>query len=382
MEWPEGKLTIKQPGTWGNRLIMALTAGAMLVSFSGAVYAEDYASEIAALRTQASQQQSQAAGLQSIANDYQSKVNQLQSQINGLQIQININQLQYDAVSAQLADNQAKLDAAKASLEAELKNMYISSDETPLEMLVSSKSLGDYFNQQQYQDSVKSKIQDSMTQISSLQATLRTQQQQVAGLLSSEQSQKQQLADNQSQINQLLALAEQNVSAANQQVKSINSELSQKQAQQAAILAAASSSFGGTIPGASSGSGGACDNGHGNGGYPSVWCSAGQDSIQTPSGLNRECVSWAGWRWHQLGHPMVNWGNANTWDNNARAAGYSVNGSPSVGALAQTDAGPFGHIAVVEAIQGGNVIVSEMNYDDAGHFRYGSYPASYFQYIH
>lgn len=382
MNGPEGSLIIKSPRRSFQQLILVATAAIMLFTLPVGIYAENYAAEIAALRTQAQQQQSQAAGLQAVASDYQNKVNQLQSQINGLQIQININQLQYDQVSAQLADNQTKLDAAKTSLGAELKNMYISSDETPLEMLVSSKSLGEYFNQQQYQDSVKTKIQTSMAAIATLQATLHAQQQQVEGLLTSEQSQRQQLAANESQVNQLLVLAQQNVAAANQQAKSINSALSQKQAEQAAILAAASSSFNGTIPGASSGSGGVCDNGHGNGGYPTVWCSAAQDSIQTPSGLNRECVSWAGWRWHQLGHPMVNWGNANTWDNNARASGYNVNGTPAVGALAQTDAGPFGHIAVVEAIQGGNVVVSEMNYDNAGHFRYGSYPSSYFQYIH
>lgn len=356
----------------------------MTLSLATAAYAENFAAEIAALKAQASQQQSQAAQLAGVANDYQSKVNQLQSQIYGLQIQINLNQVQYNQISATIADNQTKLASAKAALGADLKSMYIDGTQTPLEMLVSSKNLSDYFNQQQYQDSVKDKIQSTMASILTLQEQLAAQQKQVAAVLASQNDQRAQLAANKAQVQQLLSLAQQNAAAANAQVKDTNSQLAQKQAQQAALLQAASHGFSGTIPGASSGSGGVCANqstGQ-NGGYPSVWCNAGQDSIQTPSGLNRECVSWAGWRWHQMGGPFINWGNANTWDNYARSAGYTVNSTPGVGAVAQTDAGPFGHVAVVEAIQGGNVVVSEMNYDDAGHFRYGVYSSSYFVYIH
>ena len=365
-----------------RRVLAGIMAVVVLLTFSSAVYAEDFAGEIAALRAQAAQQQQQAAQLQGQANDYQGQVNQLQAQINALQTQINLNQVQYNQLSAEVADNEAKLATAKVALGADLKSMYIGGTETPLEMLAGSQNLSDYFNQQQYQDSVQDKIQGTMSTIITLQAQLHAQQQQVAGILGSEHTQQQQLDDSEAQVNQLLALAQQSVAAADQQVKSTNSALQQKQAEQAALLEAASHSFNGNIPGASSGSGGACDNGNGNGGYPALWCGAIQDSIETPSGYNRECVSWAGWRWHQEGQPFVNWGNANTWDNNARAAGYAVNSTPAVGALAQTDAGPFGHVAVVEAIEGSNVVVSEMNYDDAGHFRYGVYSASYFQYIH
>lgn len=365
-----------------HKILVGLSLGAVLFCFTGAAAATDLNAQIAALKAEAAAQQAQAAQLQGTANDYQSRVNQLQLQIAALQTQIALNQAQYNQVSAAIADNEAKLADAKTALGADLKSMYVSSSETPLEMLVSSNNLSDYFNQQQYQDSIKDKIQGAVTTILKLQDELHSQQQSIAGILSSLHSQQQQLNASRAEAQALLNTAQQNVAAANQQVRSTNSELAQKQAEQAALLAASSSSFNGTIPGASSGSGGACDNGHGNGGYPMLWCNAYQDSIQTPSGYNRECVSWAGWRWHQFGHPMVNWGNANTWDDNARAAGYTVNSSPAVGAIAQTNAGPFGHVAIVEAVMGGNVVVSEMNYDSNGHYRLGSYPSGYFQYIH
>jgi surface antigen len=65
----------------------------------------------------------------------------------------------------------------------------------------------------------------------------------------------------------------------------------------------------------------------------------------------------------QLGRPIPsNLGNANTWDNRARAAGYRVDHTPSVGAVFQTDAGYFGHVGVVERINpDGSIVISEMN---------------------
>ena len=79
-----------------------------------------------------------------------------------------------------------------------------------------------------------------------------------------------------------------------------------------------------------------------------------------------------------MGRPVPGgWGNANTWDDNA---GYGrISSTPAVGDIAQTDKGPYGHVAIVEAVNGSSIVVSEMNYDSDGHFRYGSYPANYFE---
>lgn len=60
-----------------------------------------------------------------------------------------------------------------------------------------------------------------------------------------------------------------------------------------------------------------------------------------------------------------NWGNARTWDEGARASGYTVSTKPIVGSIAQRDSGYFGygHVAIVEKISddGGQVYISEMN---------------------
>lgn len=75
------------------------------------------------------------------------------------------------------------------------------------------------------------------------------------------------------------------------------------------------------------------------------------------------CTWYAYNRRVQMGMPLPsNLGNANTWHTRARAAGYLVNRSPSVGAVIQTTAGGYGHVGVVEKINAdGTIEISEMN---------------------
>jgi surface antigen len=76
------------------------------------------------------------------------------------------------------------------------------------------------------------------------------------------------------------------------------------------------------------------------------------------------CTYWAALRRIQVGQPIPNmWGNANTWDDNARAAGYFVDHTPAPNAIMQTDAGPLGHVAFVESVgSDGSWTISEMNF--------------------
>lgn len=78
------------------------------------------------------------------------------------------------------------------------------------------------------------------------------------------------------------------------------------------------------------------------------------------------CTWYAYNRRAELGRPVGSfWGNASTWASYARSSGYLVNNTPSVGAVLQNSwqAGGYGHVAVVESVNGdGSIYVSEMNY--------------------
>ena len=103
---------------------------------------------------------------------------------------------------------------------------------------------------------------------------------------------------------------------------------------------------------------------------------------------NNYVFGWCTWhvfeRRAELGKPIGGaWGNASAWTSVASSAGYTVNNSPSVGAIAHSNpntngAGGYGHVAVVESIDGdGSITVSEMAWNgNIGTVTYRTIPAS------
>lgn len=98
----------------------------------------------------------------------------------------------------------------------------------------------------------------------------------------------------------------------------------------------------------------------------------------------RQCVSFVAWRSHQQGHDLNNtsttpWGNAYHWDEEAVALGNAVDSTPTVGSIAQWDAGEgrawtsgedtyyfaagsYGHVAYVSAVYSdGTVLLEDYN---------------------
>ncbi|AGL16037.1 N-acetylmuramoyl-L-alanine amidase sle1 [Actinoplanes sp. N902-109] len=118
--------------------------------------------------------------------------------------------------------------------------------------------------------------------------------------------------------------------------------------------------------------------------YPSSWRDAPMDSQFDDWGYyNRECTSWAAWRLHTRGFEMpYAVGNADGWDDWARTAGYTVDSNPTVGAVAQHDSQGGGHVAMVTAVNGSTVTISEYNGDYNGNYGERDVAASDFVYLH
>ena len=88
--------------------------------------------------------------------------------------------------------------------------------------------------------------------------------------------------------------------------------------------------------------------------------------------------------WYVAGRRQVpsGWGNANTWYYRARSQGWSTGTVPAVGAIATTTQGYFGHTALVEAIEGSQILVSEMNFIGPYVIDRRWVPATGFKYIY
>lgn len=102
----------------------------------------------------------------------------------------------------------------------------------------------------------------------------------------------------------------------------------------------------------------------------------------------RQCVSYAAWRLASAGSAISNtdgWGSAYQWDDAARRLGRTVSSTPSVGSIAQWNAGesslvfvggsstpngrftagPYGHVGYVTAVfADGSVMVAQYNLRD------------------
>jgi surface antigen len=102
------------------------------------------------------------------------------------------------------------------------------------------------------------------------------------------------------------------------------------------------------------------------------------------------CTYWVFLLRQKVGDPIpTTWGNAATWALNARLGGYSVNQTPSVGAIMQiaTVDNGLGHVAYVESVNSatGAWTISEMNVKGLDIVDTQTYPASAalgFSFIH
>lgn len=103
-----------------------------------------------------------------------------------------------------------------------------------------------------------------------------------------------------------------------------------------------------------------------------------------------ECTSFVAWRLNNRNnidfhnhYRGEHFGNANSWDTAARNSGITVNGTPTVGAVGQSDAGTFGHVAWVQAVHtDGTVTVEEYNKGGTGAYSTRRVSASSFEYLH
>ncbi|MFD1045179.1 CHAP domain-containing protein [Kibdelosporangium lantanae] len=97
---------------------------------------------------------------------------------------------------------------------------------------------------------------------------------------------------------------------------------------------------------------------------------------------NRECVSWAAFNIARHGRSAANYGDAKYWDDNARNHGFRVDSTPTTGAIAQTDNGRYGHVAIVDSVHGNTVTVEDYNWNGDGHYLVHDVSTSSFRYIH
>lgn len=360
----------------------ALVAMAVLVAGSGVfalgshVFARDYEAEIKAKEQEASKYNSEASRLGEMAGNLQSELDKINSQITTIQGQIVDSQKKIDNLNAQIKKNEILIKQRRKAMGQVLADMHVDDQISPLEMLASSNSIGDYIDKQEQRSSLRTSLNGKIKEIKALQKKLEENKKLVENTLRDQESQRNVLSSKQSEKAKLVADTKNDQNAYSALAQKRNSEVAKLREEQAAANRRA---LGGgvSIPGGIPG----------GGGYPGVWANAPLDAYVDPWGLyTRECVSYVAWKIHSTGRYVPHFGgagNANQWPSTAARHGIPSGSTPKAGAAAVMNIGYYGHVMYVESVNGdGTITVSDYNFAWDGLYRYYTRSASGLTYVY
>lgn len=342
-----------------NRVTAGVCAVVFCLAQTSAVYADYYDDQINAIKNQVTQFQDQAAQLHTQADTLQNQLNTISNQQSEVQAQILGTQIKLQQLTQQIQNTQVQIDNQMKALALTLRDIYLDSNVSPLEMVASSNSISDFIDKQQYRNALRNHIQDSLKQVKQLKVTLDAEKASTEQTLADQTGMQRQLVSQQKNKDDLLAQTQGQESNYQQLVGQKNQEIDKlRKAQAAANL---------------KWSGGRVNFQARGGGYPSFWADIPLDSTADDWGMyNRECVSYAAFRVASSGRHMPYWGgvgDAIEWPGNARAAGIPVSGAPKASDVAIWPVGHYGHAMYVEAVyDDGSILISEYNYDWSGRY--------------
>ena len=360
----------------------ALVAVAVLVAGSGVfalgshVFARDYEAEIKAKEQEASKYNSEASRLGEMADNLQSELDKINGQITAIQGQIIDSQKKIDNLNAQIKRNEILIKQRRKAMGQVLADMHVDDQISPLEMLASSNSIGDYIDKQEQRSSLRTSLNGKIKEIKALQKKLEENKKLVENTLRDQEAQRNVLSSKQSEKAKLVADTKNDQNAYSALAQKRNSEVAKLREEQAAANRRALGN-GVSIPGGIPG----------GGGYPGVWANAPLDAYVDPWGLyTRECVSYVAWKIHSTGRYVPHFGgagNANQWPSTAARHGISSGSTPKAGAAAVMNIGYYGHVMYVESVNGdGTITVSDYNFAWDGLYRYYTRSASGLTYIY
>ena len=353
------------------RTVLVASAAYLVLASPLSVFADRFDDQIRALETEISGYQAQAAELGKQADTLQNELANLAAQKATIQGQIDLSQAKYDKLVHDIAKTEQEISDNKEALGQIIADMYVDGSISPLEMLASSKNIGDYVDQQEYRSSIQSNLSDRIKEINTLKKLLEDQKKDVENVIADQKSQRDALAAKEGEQAKLLSDT-QGLEDAYQKLSSErNSQIDNLRAQQAAAMRAAGgfNNIGnGTV---------------GGGGYPGVWAYSEQDTLVDNWGLyNRECVSYTAWKVWSTGRFVPHfsgYGNANQWPSTTARYGISNGSTPVAGSVAIQYVGYYGHTMYVEAVNGdGTITVSDYNNnaDGGGWGKYHYYTRS------
>ena len=321
----------------------------------------DLQNKINNLSGEVSRFQSEANRLNGEAVTLGNTLAQITNEKNALQAQVNLTQAKHDKLVDEIADTEKKIEENRKALGDTIVDLYAGDTVSPIEMLASSKNIGDYLDKQEYRTSVKDTLNGTIKTVKKLRVQLKDQQDEVTKVLDQQKQARDGLAAKETEQASLLAKTKNDEAQYQKLIKDRQDEIDATKRAQEALASRIGSS--GQIVG--TGSLGAYPWNSANCpmmGYLSTGGADGNGGDGHSYGC-RQCASYAAWRVAKETGVYYNWGNGGDFYRNAISAGYRDLGrSPQPGSLAVMFGNP-GHVAWVEDVRGSEVRVTQYNYN-------------------
>lgn len=315
-----------------------------------------------------------AASAAASADWFQNKVYELNSEIAAKELEIAVTEAEITELENEIKATEAKLEAEQDALVELLVDMHFEADSEPITILAGSSSISDLAEKQARNEVVKQQISATAKKVKEAKVQLEEDKTQVEELLAQQKTAKADLESKRYEQQELVIKYENDAAAYAAEAEAARAaqrEAERKYQEEHRELFQGSNYTGDDT-------------------YP--WqadCPAKQDYyltyIEDAYGTRKiggyvcECVSYAGWKAYEAYGLALAWGNAYSWDDNARAAGYLVDHNPAPDTIGQVDGYPYGHVFWVESVnEDGSINVTEYNnsyatYLYSGVSQYGSF---------
>lgn len=187
------------------RLMVVVVMSVVVIGVLVSPVSADLRSDITALEARIAASQAEANRLGQEANSLQNELNRLSAEKAVIQGQIDLNQAKYEQLVTRIADNERKMKAQQKVMSDAIGDLSIANTTSPIELLASSNSIGDYIDQQEYSSSIRDQLETSIDLIKKLKAELSKQKKEVEAILSQQKIQRDELAHKESEQAELVA---------------------------------------------------------------------------------------------------------------------------------------------------------------------------------
>ena len=199
----------------------------------------------AELREKTEDIEAQIEDSEAILNGLEDKIDTLENRLTALRTEITIaeqqialTQANIDRLTVSLAEAEAELVRQNNVLAENLRTLYIEGDVTTIQLLFAAENFGEFFEEQQYLESLKASVQDSTERVAVLRDNIETEKLQQEDLQAQQQANRTVLNGRKTEQQQLLDQTKGQEEVYSELVDNLREELFAAQEELEALLAA------------------------------------------------------------------------------------------------------------------------------------------------